>query len=147
MTTLVLHRAGSSLAEVGLLCLRLVNTLGEGSSVLISSILGLLGIAALQRDAVTLVLETLRSNQTLDLWCLGVWLLALTLWLNLATDNELADIVILGETEESTDLGGTLGSKTLWVYGVGNSWNILFTLLHNAESENRKVHGDNASTD
>jgi hypothetical protein len=41
---------------------------------------------------VTLVLETLWGDQALDLWCLGVWLLALTLWLNLAADDELADL-------------------------------------------------------
>lgn len=57
-----------------------------------SSILGLLGVAALEGDTVTLVLETLWGNKTLDLWCLGVWLLALTLWLNLATDDELANL-------------------------------------------------------
>ena len=57
-----------------------------------SSIFGPFGIAALERDAVTLVLETLRRNQTLDLWCLGVWLFAFTLWLNFTTDNELADL-------------------------------------------------------
>lgn len=58
-----------------------------------SSILGLLGVAALERNAVALVLETLWGNQALDLWCLGVWLLALTLWLNLAADDELANLV------------------------------------------------------
>jgi hypothetical protein len=56
------------------------------------SILGLLGVAALQCDAVALVLKTLRSNQTLDLGSLGVWLLALALRLNLTTNNELADL-------------------------------------------------------
>lgn len=40
----------------------------------------------------TLVLKTLRSNETLDLRSLGVWLLALALWLNLTTDYELADL-------------------------------------------------------
>jgi hypothetical protein len=58
-----------------------------------SSILGLLSVTALERNAVTLVLETLWGNQTLDLWCLGVWLLTLTLWLNLAANNELANLV------------------------------------------------------
>jgi hypothetical protein len=41
---------------------------------------------------VALVLESLWGNETLDLWSLGVGLLALTLWLNLTTDNELADL-------------------------------------------------------
>jgi hypothetical protein len=40
----------------------------------------------------TLMLKTLGSDETLDLWCLGVWLLTLTLWLNLTTDNELANL-------------------------------------------------------
>lgn len=56
------------------------------------SILGLLRVATLQCDAVTLVLKTLGSNQTLDLGGLGVWLLALTLWLNLTANDELADL-------------------------------------------------------
>jgi hypothetical protein len=57
-----------------------------------SSILGSLSVAALQRNAVALVLEALGSNQTLDLGSLGVWLLALTLWLDFTTDDKLADL-------------------------------------------------------
>lgn len=56
------------------------------------SILLSLGVAALERDAVALVLEALGSNQTLDLGSLGVWLLALTLWLDFTTDDELSDL-------------------------------------------------------
>jgi hypothetical protein len=41
---------------------------------------------------VALVLETLRSDQALDAGSLGVRLLALTLGLDLATDNVLADL-------------------------------------------------------
>jgi hypothetical protein len=57
-----------------------------------SSILGTLSVASLECDAVTLVLETLWGDETLDLWCLGVWLLALTLWLDLTTNDKLADL-------------------------------------------------------
>jgi hypothetical protein len=57
-----------------------------------SSILGSLRITALQCDAVALVLKTLWSHQSLDLRGLGVRLLALTLWLDLTTDNKLADL-------------------------------------------------------
>jgi hypothetical protein len=39
-----------------------------------------------------LVLDALRSDQTLDLGGLGIWLLALSLWLNLSSDNELTDL-------------------------------------------------------
>jgi hypothetical protein len=55
-------------------------------------ILDLLGLAALEGDPVALVLETLGGNQTLDLGSLGVRLLALTLGLDLATDNVLPDL-------------------------------------------------------
>jgi hypothetical protein len=58
-----------------------------------SSIPGSLSVTALQRNAVTLVLKALRSNQTLDLGSLGVWLLALTLWLDFTTDDKLADLL------------------------------------------------------
>lgn len=40
----------------------------------------------------TLVLETLRSDQALDLRGLGVWLGALLLGLDLAADDELANL-------------------------------------------------------
>lgn len=56
------------------------------------SILGTLSVASLECDTVTLVLETLRGNETLDLWCLGVWLLALTLWLDFTTNDKFTDL-------------------------------------------------------
>jgi hypothetical protein len=49
-------------------------------------------MTALECDPVTLVLETLRGNQTLDLGSLGVWLLALALRLDLTTNDELANL-------------------------------------------------------
>jgi len=146
-SNLLTHGRSTSLADLGLLGLGLGDTLGEDLSILVSSILGSLSVAALEGEAVTLVLKTLRSNETLDLWCLGVWLLALTLWLNLTTDNELADIVILGETEELSDLCSTLGTKALWVDDIGQAWDVGVALLDNAESKDGQVHGDNAATD
>jgi hypothetical protein len=56
------------------------------------SILGSLSITALQCNAVTLMLQTLWSDQSLNLRGLGVWLLALALWLDLTTDNKLSDL-------------------------------------------------------
>jgi hypothetical protein len=56
------------------------------------SILGSLRAAALECDTVALVLEALGSDQTLNLGCLGVGLRALLLGLNLAADNELANL-------------------------------------------------------
>ena len=57
-----------------------------------SSILGGFRTTALDCDSVTLVLETLRSNETLDARSLGVWLGTLLLWLDFAADDELADL-------------------------------------------------------
>jgi hypothetical protein len=57
-------------------------------------LLDLLGLAALECDAVALVLETLRSDETLDARSLGVWLRALLalLGLDLTTDDKLANL-------------------------------------------------------
>jgi len=65
---------------------------GDAHEETYSSILGLLSIATFQGNAMTLMLKTLGSNETLNLRSLGVWLLTLTLWLDLATDNELANL-------------------------------------------------------
>jgi hypothetical protein len=76
-----------------------------------SSILGRLGPAALECLSVTLVLQALRSNQALDLGGLGVWLLALALWLDLTTDNVFSDLEITrGYTIK-------LGSSQGWATG------------------------------
>lgn len=137
----------TSLSVSSLLGLRIVNTLGKDGSVLGSSILGLLSISALQRNTMTLVLQTLRSNQSLNLWCLGVWLLTLALWLNFTTDDKLADIVFLGEAEELADLGSTLGTETLWVNNVGDAGDLSVTLLDDRESQYGQIHRDDAATD
>ncbi len=39
-----------------------------------------------------LVLQTLRGDETLDARCLGVWLLALALWLDFTADHVLANL-------------------------------------------------------
>lgn len=59
-------------------------------------ILDLLGLASLESGAVALVLETLRSHKTLDLGSLGVGLLALALGLDLAANDVLANLFIVG---------------------------------------------------
>lgn len=55
-------------------------------------ILDLLSLSALERDPVALVLQTLGSDQTLDLGSLGVGLLSLTLGLNFTSDDVLSDL-------------------------------------------------------
>jgi hypothetical protein len=56
-------------------------------------------------------------------------------------------IVFLGETKELADLGSALWTETFWVDDICDAWNLGVTLLGDAECENGKIHGDNASTD
>ena len=49
-------------------------------------------MTTLECDSVTLVLQTLGSNQTLNLGGLGVRLLAFTLGLDFAANDEFADL-------------------------------------------------------
>jgi len=60
------HRARPALASIRLLGLGLGHPLGQDLSILIRLVFHLLSLAALERDAVALVLETLRCDQALD---------------------------------------------------------------------------------
>lgn len=67
--------------------------MGKGVSVTTYRlILDLLGLAALERNAVTLVLQALGSDQTLDARSLGVRPLALALRLDLTSNDVLANL-------------------------------------------------------
>jgi len=145
--SLLAHGRGTSLAEVFLLGLGFGDTLVEEGSIFGGSILGPLSITTLEGKTMTLVLKTLRGNETLDLWGLGIWLLSFTLWLNLTTDNELANIIILGETEELSDLCSALWTQTLGVNDVGDTGDIILSLLDDGEGQDGKIHSDDAATD
>lgn len=110
---LLAHGARPSLADVGLVGLGLGDALGQDLGVLVLQqpsatrslrgidcnwvsthglVLDLLGLASLESGAVALVLQTLGGDQPLDLGGLGVRLLALTLGLDLSSDDVLADL-------------------------------------------------------
>jgi hypothetical protein len=57
---------------------------------------------------VTPSLESEGGDESLDRRSLGVGLGSLLLGDDLSSDNELSDVVLLGEVEESSDLGGSL---------------------------------------
>jgi hypothetical protein len=57
-----------------------------------SSLLLVLGLAALECLEVTLALETLGGDEALNARSLGVWLGSLLLGLDFAANNELADL-------------------------------------------------------
>ena len=101
------------------------------------SLTGSLSAAALDGNLVALALQALGSDQALDLGGLGV--LGLALLGDSAADNELADIVILGQSEEATDLGSTLGAEALGNDGVGQTGELVLTLLDDGESEDGQV--------
>jgi len=124
-----------------------VDTLGQQLSVLVRSILGSLSPSSLKCDAVSLVLHALRGDESLDLWCLCVWLGALLLGDDFSSNDEFANIILLGQTEESTNLGGTLGAEALGVDNVGETWDVALALLDNGQSQNRQILSDNAATD
>lgn len=63
-----------------------------------------------------------------------------TLWYE-----EQTHIVFLAETEEAADLGGTLRAQTLGVDSVRQAGNVVVTLLHDGQSQDSQVHGDNAA--
>lgn len=149
------QRGGTALAEFATLGLLFVDTGSEEFGVVVTigwhvrwmqqhreqvnlrSLTGSLSTATLDGNAMTLALQALRSNKTLDLGGLGVLLLALLS--DGTTDNELADVVLLVETEEFADLSGTLGTKALGVDDVGQTGDLVFTLLDDAEGEDSQI--------
>ena len=123
----------------------LLLTLSKKSVVLFSLLLSLGVTLNIESLLLALALETSRGDKTLDLGSLGVGLLALLL--NTAVNDELANIVLLGESEDLADLGSTLGAKAAGVGDVGKTLDVLLTLLDDDEVKNRKISGDDATTD
>ena len=56
------------------------------------SILDTLTLATLKSNTTTLMLETLRSNETLDFGGFGVWFFAFTFRLDFAANDEFANL-------------------------------------------------------
>lgn len=56
-------------------------------------------------------------------------------------------IVILAEAEEAADLGGTLGAEALGVNSVGETGDLLLTLLDDSDSEDGEIGTDDAAAD
>ena len=56
-------------------------------------------------------------------------------------------IVILAEGEETANLGGALGAEALGVDDVGDTGDVVVSLLDDGESEDGQVHADDAATD
>ena len=85
----------------------------------------------------TLALETLGSHKALDLGGLGV--VGLALAGDGAADDELADIILLVETEELANVRGTLGAESLGVDDVGQAGDVAVTLLDDGQGQDGQV--------
>lgn len=116
---------------------------GKQASILSSFFSRLLRPSLLKSQKVTPVLKSTGGDQALDLGGLG---LGLSVLLNSTTNDVLANIVSLLELEQFADLGGTLGTKTERINGVGQSGERAVALLDDDHVQDRQIVGDNAST-
>ncbi len=67
-----------------------MDSLSKKLSILVGSILGRLGTSSLDCDSVSLVLHSLRRDESLDLGGLGVWFSTLFLGLDLSSNDEFS---------------------------------------------------------
>lgn len=125
--------------------LLLSEPLGHQLLVLGGLLLGVLDTSKLLGLALPLALEHEGGDKALDLGGLPD-LLALLVF-ELAGDDVLPNIVLLGEVEEVADLGGTLRTEAAGDRIVGESGDISITLLGHDEVKDGDVVADDASTD
>jgi hypothetical protein len=79
---------------------------------------------------------------------LGVRLRVLLLLADdLSSHNVFPDIILLGQVEESPDLGGTLGAETLGQDNIGKAGDLTLALLDDDEGEDSDIGADDAATD
>ena len=103
----------------------------------------------LQATLVTLALNALGCNETLDLGSLRVGLGTLLLRLHRAADHVLAHVIILREIEELANVVSTLGTEALGdgALGIRQTGNLLLTLLDDNAVQGLNIRADNTATD
>ena len=95
--------------------------------------------------AMTLALQHKRCHKTLDL---GSFASLDTLLAGKGTrNNVLADIIILGQVEQLADVVGSLGTQTTGDSVVGQSWDLLLSLLGDNQVKDGDVVSNNATSD
>jgi hypothetical protein len=60
---------------------------------------------------------------------------------------ELGNIILLGQVEELSDSGSPLGTQSLGQGNIGQSGQVLLSLLDNDDGEDSNVVSDNATSD
>ena len=118
------------------------NSLVLGDGLLLSQ-----GPPLLQAPQVPPPLQSHRGDEPLDLGSLGVRLGTLGLSGNLSPDHKLPNIIVLGQVEEPPNLGSPLGSETLGEDGIGQTGDLLFSLLDDDDREDGNVGVDDAASD
>jgi hypothetical protein len=127
-----------------------MHTFSKQLSIFICCILRGLCSSTLERNSVSLVLETLWRDESLNLGGFGVWLLAFTLWLYFSSNDEftsvdvsihdlncksnckcLPDIIFLVKTKELSDFRSTLGTQSLWLNDISQARDFTFALFDN----------------
>ena len=58
----------------------------------------------------------------------------------------LPHIILLRQVEQLTNLGCSLGTSHPWLLNVCQTWQVIFTLLHNHQVQNREIWTHNAPT-
>lgn len=137
--SLMLRLAGG--AGLLLLLLQLLHALLVGSGLLARVLAGQLHGALVR----TLVAETQVGHQTLDL---GRLVALVAIVLELAAHHELADVVLLAQTEQLADVARTLGTQAAGLRGglVGQTRNLLLALLHDHQVQDADIRTHDAAT-
>lgn len=115
--------------------------------ILSSSLLRGLQLGNLLGHASTLALKDNGGDEALDLGSLGLGSLALLLGGDNATNDNLADIILLGQVEELAQLASTLGTQTTGDGSVSESGNGGLAGLGDDHGEDSKIGSDDATAD
>jgi len=129
--------------------LLLCDTLGEEGIVFCLLLCLCSPFPALESVHTTLALESQWGDKALNLGGLAarlsVRVVGVLRRLDL-TDDILPHIVLLGQVEQPSNLGSTLGSVLLGDDGVGQSWDALRTKLDDDHSQDSDIGADDATT-
>jgi len=83
------------------------------------------------------MLQTLWGDESLNLGSFGVWFGAFLFGLDLSSDDEFSDVILLVETEEFSDFCSTLGTESLGVDEICQTGDFTVALLNDREGEDR----------
>ena len=125
--------------------LSLLDDLGDELLVLHGLLRALLGLSGSSVLADGLAADSLLGHETLDLWGLPEGLVTS---LDGSVSNVLADIILgLVEVEEGSNLASSLLLESVWSVDVGDTSDVLLSLLDNREGNDSEVWSADASSD